>query len=106
MYNGQQVAMGSVAASGGGLTYIITAPTTTTVTTPSFTPATDLTMSGTYTATPNRTVTLSSYANNTNYQLVSMKGLVLASSNPVLGGTYELNKHVNYTGNMAASLFT
>jgi len=106
MYNGQQVAIGSVAASGGGLTYIITAPTTTTVTTPSFTPATDLTMSGTYTATPNRTVTLSSYANNTNYQLVSMKGLVLASSNPVLDGTYELNQHVNYTGNLAASLFT
>lgn len=106
MYNGQQVAIGSVAASGGGLTYIITAPTTTTVTTPSFTPATDLTMSGTYTATPNRTVTLSSYANNTNYQLVSMKGLVLASSNPVLDGTYELNQHVNYTGSLAASLFT
>jgi hypothetical protein len=105
MYNGQMVAMGSVAASGGGLTYIITAPTTTTVTTPNFTPATDLTMSGTYTATPNRTVTLSVYANNTNYQLVSMKGLVLASSNPVLDGTYELNQHVNYTGNSAASLF-
>lgn len=106
MYNGQMVAMGSVAASGGGLTYIITAPTTTTVTTPNFTPATDLTMSGTYTATPNRTVTLSSYANNTNYQLVSMKGLVLASSNPVLDGTYELNQHINYTGSLAASLFT
>lgn len=105
MYNGQMVAMGSVAASGGGLTYIITAPTTTIVTTPSFTPATDLTMSGTYTATPNRTVTLSSYANNTNYQLVSMKGLILASSNPVLDGTYELNQHVNYTGSLAASLF-
>lgn len=105
MYNGQMVAMGSVAASGGGLTYIITAPTTTTVTTPSFTPATDLTMSGTYTATPNRTVTISSYANNTNYQLVSMKGSVLASSNPVLDGTYELNQHVNYTGSLAASLF-
>ena len=105
MYNGQHVAMGSIAASGGGLTYIITAPTTTTVTTPSYIPATDLTMSGTYTATPNRTVTLSSYVTNTAYQLVSMKGLVLASSNPVLDGTYELNQHLNYTGNIAAALF-
>jgi len=105
MYNGQQVATGSAVSSGGGLTYIITAPTTTTVTTPNFTPATDLTMSGTYTSTVNRTVTLSTYANNTNYQLVSMKGLVLASSNPVLDGTYELNQHVNYTGNLAASLY-
>jgi hypothetical protein len=88
-----------------GLTYVITAPTTTTVTTPNFTPATDLTMSGTYTSTVNRTVTLSSYANNTNYQLCTIKGLIPPLANPVLEGTYELNQHVNYTGNQAASLY-
>ena len=88
-----------------GLTYIITAPTTVAVTSPNFTPATDLTMSSTYTATVNRTVTLSSYANNTNYQLVSIKGLIPALANSVLEGTYELNQHVNYNGNVAASLY-
>ena len=105
MYNGQQVAMGSVAASGGGLTYIITAPTTATVTSPNYTPVTDLTMSGTYTPTVNRTVTLSGYGVNTTYQLVSIKGVIPVSSNPVIDGTFELNQHVDYIGNVAARLF-
>lgn len=105
MYNGQQVAVGSVAASGGGLTYIITCPTTTTITTPSYTYPTDLTMSGTYTSTVNRTITLSSYIVNTAYQLCTIKGLVPTASNIVLDGTYELNQHVNYTGSLSASLY-
>lgn len=105
MYNGQQVAVGSVAASGGGLTYVITCPTTTTITTPSYTYPTDLTMSGTYVSTVNRTITLSSYANNTAYQLCTIKGLIPTASNPVLDGTYELNQHVNYTGSISASLY-
>ena len=100
------VTINSINSTGGsGTTYIITAPTSTTITTPNFAPATDLTMSGSYTATVNRTVTLSSYVANTAYKLVSMKGLIPASSNPVLDGTYKLNQHVNYTGSQPASLY-
>jgi hypothetical protein len=98
-------ASNGITAAGGGLTYIINAPTSTTISTPNFAPATDLTMSENYTATVNRTVTLSSYVANTAYKLCSIKGLIPASSNLVLNGTYELTQHLLYTGSQPASLF-
>jgi hypothetical protein len=92
---------------GGGLAYIIVNPTTATVTTPSFTPITNLTMSPTYTSAPVRTVTLSSYAVNTNYQLVSVAGSIPKEANTVLSGIYELNQFVNFTASISvpASLY-
>jgi hypothetical protein len=99
MWDGQAVAIGSIAASGGGLTYVISNPATATVTTPNFTPITNLTMSDAYTSAPLRTVTLSSYVVNTNYKLVEINGAVQKSTNPVLSGTYELNQFVNLTAN-------
>lgn len=99
MYDGQPVAVGSIAASGGGLTYVITNPATATITTPNFTPITNLTMSSTYTSAPLRTVTLSSYVANTNYRLVEINGEIPKAANPILSGTYELNQFVNLTAN-------
>lgn len=99
MWDGQNVAIGSIAASGGGLTYIISNPAAATVTTPNFTPITNLTMSDTYTSAPLRTVSLFSYVANTNYKLVEINGPVQKSTNPVLSGTYELNQFVNLTAN-------
>lgn len=99
MYDGQPVAVGSIAASGGGLTYVITNPATATITTPNFTPITNLTMSSTYTSAPLRTITLSSYVANTNYRLVEINGEIPKAANPILSGTYELNQFVNLTAN-------
>jgi hypothetical protein len=99
MYDGQPVAVGSIAASGGGLNYVISAPNSTTITTPSFIPTTNLTMSETYTSAPLRTATLSVYAANTNYHLVSISGAIPKAANPILSGVYELNQYVNLTAN-------
>ena len=104
MWDGQPVAVGSIAASGGGLTYVISAPSNTSITHANQTP-TSLTMSSTYTSTPLRTATLSSYNNNTNYQIVSIVGAVPKAANPILSGTYELNQFVDYSaGGNAPSL--
>lgn len=105
MYDGQPVAIGSISASGGGLTFVITNPTTATITTPNFTPITNLTMSGTYTSTPLRTVTLSNYIVNTNYKLVEINGIIQSSTNPILSGTYELNQYINSSVSVASSIY-
>ena len=105
MWNGQPVAVGSIAASGGGLTLVITNPTTATITTPNFTPITNLTMSETYTSNPLRTVTLSSYVVNTNYKLVEITGGIQGSTNPILSGVYELNQYINNTVSVASSIY-
>lgn len=105
MYDGQPVAVGSIAASGGGLTYVITNPATATITTPNFTPITNLTMSSTYTSAPLRTVTLSNYNNNTNYKLVEINGIIQSSTNPILSGTYELNQYINNSVSVASSIY-
>jgi hypothetical protein len=104
MYAGQPVAVGSIAASGGGLTYVISAPSSTSITTPNFTP-TSLTMSSTYTTATLRTATLSAYNVNTNYQIVSILGAIPKAANPILSGTYELNQFVNYSSNIEGSLY-
>ena len=106
MYDGQPVAIGSIAASGGGLTLVITNPTTATITSPNYTPITNLTMSGTYTSTPLRTVTLSNYIVNTNYKLVEINGIIQSSINPILSGTYELNQYINSSVSVASSIYT
>jgi len=105
MYDGQPVAVGSIAASGGGLTFVITNPTTATITTPNYTPITNLTMSATYTSNPLRTVTLSSFIVNTNYKLVEITGGIQGSTNPVLSGVYELNQYINNTVSVASSIY-
>ena len=104
MYAGQPVAVGSIAASGGGLTYVISAPSSTSITTPNFTP-TSLTMSSTYTTATLKTATLSAYNVNTNYQIVSIVGAIPKAANPILSGTYELNQFVNYSANVSGSLY-
>ena len=104
MWDGQPVAVGSIAASGGGLTYVISAPSSTSITTPNFTP-TSLTMSSTYTTATLKTATLSAYNNNTNYQIVSIVGAIPRAANPILSGTYELNQFVNYSANVEGSLY-
>jgi hypothetical protein len=104
MWDGQPVAVGSIAASGGGLTYVISAPSSTTITTPNFTP-TSLTMSSTYTTATLKTATLSAYNVNTNYQIVSILGAIPKAANPILSGTYELNQFVNYSANVSGSLY-
>jgi hypothetical protein len=106
MYNGEKVAVGSIAASGGGLTYIISAPSSTSITHANQVP-TSLTMSSTYTSTTLETATLSAYNNNTNYQIVSILGAIPRAPNPILSGTYELNQFVNYSagGNAPSYLY-
>ncbi len=104
MWDGQPVAVGSIAASGGGLTYVISAPSNTSITHANQVP-TSLTMSSTYTSAPLRTATLSAYNNNTNYQIVSIVGAIPKSANPILSGTYELNQFVNYASNVSGSLY-
>lgn len=104
MWDGQPVAVGSIAASGGGLTYVITAPSNTSITHANQVP-TSLTMSSTYTSTPLRTATLSAYNANTNYQIVSIVGAIPKAANPILSGTYELNQFVDYASNTAGSLY-
>ena len=105
MYDGQPVAVGSIAASGGGLTFVITNPTTVAITTPNYTPITNLTMSSTYTSNPLRTVTLSSFIVNTNYKLVEITGEIQGSTNPVLSGVYELNQYINNSVSVASSIY-
>lgn len=104
MFDGQPVAVGSIAASGGGLTYVITAPSNTSITHANQVP-TSLTMSSTYTSTPLRTATLSAYNVNTNYQIVSIVGAIPKAANPILSGTYELNQFVDYAANITGSLY-
>jgi hypothetical protein len=104
MYNGQQVAVGSISASSGGLTYVISATSNTSITHANQVP-TSLTMSSTYTSTQLRTATLSVYNVNTNYQIVSIVGAVPRSANPILSGTYELNQFVDYASNVSGSLY-
>ena len=104
MYAGQPVAVGSIAASGGGLTYVITAPSNTSITHANQVP-TSLTMSSTYTSTPLRTATLSAYNSATNYQIVSIVGAIPKLANPILSGTYELNQFVDYAANITGSLY-
>ena len=104
MWDGQPVAVGSIAASGGGLTYVISATSNTSITHANQVP-TSLTMSSTYTSAPLRTATLSSYNNNTNYQIVSIVGAIPKAANPILSGTYELNQFVDYAANASGSLY-
>ena len=104
MWDGQPVAVGSIAASGGGLTYVISAPSNTSITHANQVP-TSLTMSSTYTSAPLRTATLSAYNNNTNYQIVSILGAIPKSANPILSGTYELNQFVDFASNVSGSLY-
>ena len=104
MYDGQLVAVGSIAASGGGLTYVINAPSNTSITHANQVP-TSLTMSSTYTSTPLRTATLSAYNSATNYQIVSIVGAIPKLANPILSGTYELNQFVDYAANITGSLY-
>ena len=104
MWDGQPVAVGSIAASGGGLTYVVSAPSNTSITHANQAPS-SLTMSSTYTSTPLRTATLSAYNVNTNYQIVSIVGEIPKAANPILSGTYELNQFVDYAGSVAGSLY-
>jgi len=95
---------GPVGAAGGGLAYIVTAPSNTSITHANQVPS-SLTMSSTYTSTPLRTATLSAYNVNTNYQIVSILGAIPKTANPVISGTYRLNQYVNYTASAAGSLY-
>jgi len=104
MWDGQPVAVGSIAASGGGLTYVISASSNTSITHANQVP-TSLTMSSTYTSTPLRTATLSAYNVNTNYQIVSIVGAIPKAANPILSGTYELNQFVDYAASVTGSLY-
>jgi hypothetical protein len=104
MYAGQPVAVGSIAASGGGLTYVISAASNTSITHANQVPS-SLTMSSTYTTATIKTATLSAYNNNTNYQIVSIVGAIPRAANPILSGTYELNQFVNYASNQSGSLY-
>lgn len=106
MWDGQPVAVGSIAASGGGLTYVIPVSFSTTTTHANlFT--TSLTMFSSYISSPLKTITLSSYNVDTNYKLVSILGAIPKAANPIISGTYELNQFVEYSagGNAPGFLY-
>ena len=104
MWDGQPVAVGSIAASSGGLTYIIPVSLSTTTTHANLFTS-NLTMFSNYISSPLKTITLSSYNVNTNYKLVSIVGAIPKAANPIISGTYELNQFVNYSAVVSGSLY-
>lgn len=84
---------------GGGVTYLITNPTTTTNTVPT------ITMSATYTSTSTQSIIRTGLTVGLTHQLATIKSDYIAMlGNSILSGVYEANLWATYTGNSPANL--
>jgi hypothetical protein len=84
---------------GGGITYLITNPTTTTNTVPT------ITMSATYTSTSTQSIIRTGLTVGLTHQLATIKSDYIAMlGNSILSGVYEANLWATYTGNSPANL--
>ena len=83
---------------GVGITYLIQNPTTANA------PQT-ITMSETYVSQPSRSITLSSYNNNTNYLLATVRGTIPVAGNPVISGVMQHEQWATYTANQTGQIW-
>ena len=104
MYWGNQISPAIVQPQttvGGGITFLITNPTTTTNSSPSIFTA------QIYTSTATTSITKSGYSVGLTYFLVGMKSEYIPMlGNAILSGTYEANIWTAYQGTSAANLTT
>ena len=98
--NSGEYTINSTVAGGGGITFLISNPTTVTNTTA------NITMSSTYTSASTTSIIKNSYTAGLTYNLAIIKSGYIPTGNPILSGTYEANIYANYQGNQPATLYS